>query len=364
MANRSASKAPSLKTVAEAAGVSLTTVSNAYNKPEHLSPKLRERIFAIARRQGYSGPDPAARSLRSRRSGSIGVLLMTQLSYAFDDPYCVELLAGLAEVAENHRTSMVLIPLAPGSAAATAEEVRESVLALQNAVIDGAVADGIDDAHPALELLTSRGAPLVRSYESTTCRCVVIDEVAAGRSVGEHLAGLKHRDLGIIVDSPTEVPEPSYVDDESELYPYAKLRLAGIRTGVRPGTRLTVVTGGPNSTKSGRAAAEMILGQRRPPTAIVAISDVMALGALEALAEHHITVGEGGVSVASFDDVPAAAAANLTTVRQPVRDKGRLMGRMLLDASFTEERVQLPTELVIRSSTGLAPRTRPAKAAS
>lgn len=349
-------KASSLKTVAKAAGVSATTVSNAYNKPEHLSPQLRERIFAIARRQGYAGPDPAARSLRSRRSGSIGVLLMPQLSYAFDDPYCVELLAGLAETAEVHRTSMVLIPLASGDAA-SAEEVRESVRAVQQAVIDGAVADGIDDTHPAVELLTSRGVPLVRSYESPG-RCVVIDEVAAGRSVGEHLAGLNHRDIAVIADSTDWSADPSYVDDESGLYPYARLRLAGVREGVRPGSRVTLVTGGRNSTETGRAAAELVLQQRRRPTAIVAISDVMALGALETLARHGVTVGAGGVSVAGFDDVPAAATAGLTTVRQPIREKGRLMGRMLLDASFTDERVQLPTELVVRSTTGRAPRRR------
>jgi DNA-binding LacI/PurR family transcriptional regulator len=139
------------------------------------------------------------------------------------------------------------------------------------------------------------------------------------------------------------------------------MRLAGIRAGVHPGTRLTVVTAGPNGTESGRAATELILGQRKRPSAIVAISDVLALGALAALGEHGVVVGAGGVSVTGFDDVPAAAAANLTSVRQPVRDKGRLMGRMLLDPSFTDERVQLPTELVVRSSTAPAPRVRVAR---
>jgi DNA-binding LacI/PurR family transcriptional regulator len=159
-------KGSSLRSVAKAAGVSPTTVSNAYNKPEHLSAELREQIFAVARRLGYPGPDPAARSLRSRRTGAIGVLFTAQLSYAFSDPYCVDLLAGLAEIAEGNRTSILLIPLASPSADSE-EEVRQSLQAVRYAVIDDAVADGIDDKHPAVQLLIDRGLPLIRSVESS-----------------------------------------------------------------------------------------------------------------------------------------------------------------------------------------------------
>ena len=91
---------PSLATVARAAGVSPSTVSNAYNRPEQMSAQVRARVFAVALEQGYAGPDPAARSLRSRRAGAIGVLFTVPLAYAFTDPYCAALLTGLAEVAE------------------------------------------------------------------------------------------------------------------------------------------------------------------------------------------------------------------------------------------------------------------------
>ena len=100
-----------MTSVATAVGVSLSTVSNAYNKPEQLSADVRERIFAAARELGYPGPDAAARTLRSRRAGAIGLLLTEQLSYAFSDPFAVGLLAGLAEVAERTRTGLLLIPL-------------------------------------------------------------------------------------------------------------------------------------------------------------------------------------------------------------------------------------------------------------
>src|SRR5690348_14633442 len=100
-----------LRTVAEEAGVSVSTVSNAYNRPDQLSSEVRERVLETAKRLGYPGPNPAARSLRSQRAGAIGLLFTEQLSYAFSDPYSVGMLAGLAEVAEQYRTGLLLIPL-------------------------------------------------------------------------------------------------------------------------------------------------------------------------------------------------------------------------------------------------------------
>ena len=94
------------------------------------------------------------------------------------------------------------------------------------------------------------------------------------------------------------------------------------------------------------------------PTAIAAISDALALGVLQALADLGRTPGRD-TAVTGFDDVPAAARAGLTTVRQPVAEKGRLMARMRLDAAFTERRVVLPTELIARASTLCARRAAP-----
>src|SRR5919205_2585560 len=98
-----------LMTVARAVGVSPMTVSNAYNRPHKLSPALRERILRAARDVGYPGPDPAARSLRRGRAGSIGLLLGEALTYAFQDPAAVEFLRGLAEGTARHNTALQLI---------------------------------------------------------------------------------------------------------------------------------------------------------------------------------------------------------------------------------------------------------------
>jgi DNA-binding LacI/PurR family transcriptional regulator len=349
----STSRTPSLKTVARAVGVSVATVSNAYNKPDHLSAALRERIFATARELGYAGPDPAARSLRGARTGAIGVLSTVQLSYAFTDPYCTVFLAGLADVAERHQTSIVLIPLAPRAGSAPGQ-VRASVEAVRNAVIDGVVIDGIDDGHPALQVVIDRGLPRVRSTEDPAGRCVLIDDRAMATAVGAHLAGFGHRDVALLAASADEPGTIRIAADDSMLYPYARLRLAGLRDGLGSGARVTVVAAGPNRREDGRAAACLMLLRRPRPTAIAATSDVLALGALDALEQSGLRPG-ADVSLTGFDGIPAAAAAGLTTVRQPIREKGRLMGRMLLDPSLTERRLVLPAELVERASTAPAP---------
>ena len=90
-----------VKTLAAAVGVSPSTVSNAYNRPDQLSAPLRQRILAKADELGYAGPDAAGRTLRVGRADAVGVLLSERLSYAFSDPYVIEFLAGLSEVAER-----------------------------------------------------------------------------------------------------------------------------------------------------------------------------------------------------------------------------------------------------------------------
>ena len=348
-----------LKSVAEAAGVSISTVSNAYNKPDQLSAEVRQRVLETARSLGYAGPNPAARSLRSQRAGAIGLLLTEKLSYAFSDPYAVGMLAGLAEVAEAHRTSLLLIPL-PALDAGKPEDVAFAADTMRQAVVDGVVAYCVEADHPARQVALARGLPLVSTVDLADDRqgYVLIDEDSAARSVGAHLRALGHRHVGVIVDSRLDPATATAVDPSSEddLYADSRQRLAGVREGLGPQARVTAVTAvGHNSHEAGVASAAFLLDRLERPTAIACISDVLALGALEAIEARGLRVGRD-ISLTGFDDVPAAAAAGLTTIRQPIADKGRLLGRMLLDPDYTERRVVLPTELVVRSSTGPATR--------
>jgi DNA-binding LacI/PurR family transcriptional regulator len=222
---------------------------------------------------------------------------------------------------------------------------------VRNAVVDGVIAYCVDDGHPALDVIARRGLPFVHGDDSLPGRRVVIDETGATRAVGKYLARLGHTDVAMIVDSKRALVSAGGVTDETALYTNDRLRLQGVREGLGAGARLTVISGGPNSVESGRAAAEVALDRRDRPTAIAAGCDVLAFGVLDAVRRRGLHPGRD-ISITGFDDIPAAEAAGLTTVRQPIREKGRLFGRMLLDPTYTEQRVVLPTELIVRSSTG------------
>lgn len=345
---------PTLKSVAQAAGVSTAAVSYAFNRPERLSAQVREHILATARELAYAGPDAAARTLRTRRAGAIGVIFTVGLPYAFQDPYMLEMLGGLTEITEQTRTGLVLLPFDLATAGLDEQELRRSLDAVHHAVISGAVADGLADDHPAVQALLERRIPLVQSSETASGRCVVIDDRQGGVEIGRHLAERGHRSVTVVVSGPDEPGVLVPVVDESRLYPYSRLRLAGIREGLGGRADVRVVSAGRNAESSGRAAAASALDLPDRPTAIAADSDVLAAGVLAALRSRGLVAGRD-IAVTGFDDAAFAAAAGLTTVRQPIREKGRLMGRMLLDPDLTARRVLLPIELVVRTSSGPRP---------
>jgi len=352
---------PSLKTVAAAAGVSVSSVSNAYNRPGQLSDEVRERIMRIADEQGYSGPDTAARTLRGKRAGAIGVLVTEGLTYAFTDPYTIRMLAGLADVAEESQTAITVIPVASSHGRdADGAAVQASVQAVQQAVVDGIVIYCVDPDHPARDVLRRRDVPVVTNTDlgEPGHGTVIIDETAAAELAGRHLRELGHRQVVVLAETtsgagagPEVVPRDRVA---AQLNVLELQRIAGFARGIGPDFRVNTVASGGNSEALGYAATNLALDLEPRPTAILAMSDVQAIGALRAIRDRGLVPGRD-VSVTGFDDIPEAAAAGLTTVHQPIRERGQVLGRMLLDPEFTARRVVLPTELVVRTSTGPAP---------
>ena len=93
--------------------VSRTTISNAYNRPDQLSDALRERVLATAKRLGYAGPDPVARSLRTRKAGAVGLMITEPLTYSFSDPAALDFVAGLAQSCEELGQGLLLVAVGP-----------------------------------------------------------------------------------------------------------------------------------------------------------------------------------------------------------------------------------------------------------
>lgn len=341
-----------MRTLADRLGVSVTTVSNAYSKPDRLSPELREQVLATAKELGYCGPSAAGRALRSGKTDVCGFLFGGELAEAFADPYTVTFLGGLGESVERYGASVLLLRSPAGD-----EEDSEAML-LQRAAIDAIVTCSAATEHPATELLSQRGVRVVGAQRSAEGDWVAINDVKAGRLMGKHLAKLGHRRIVVVVpgEMPDEVPFEISPDQLLAVGgTFAVERVEGL-TEKLPDASIRMVCGGTNNKRAGHAAAAFVLDDQQRPTAIVALSDVLALGVWDAARERGLTPGRD-LSVAGFDDLPDAGFLGLTTVRQPIAEKGRLAGRLAMDPDYPQRQITLPVELIVRASTGPAPRS-------
>jgi len=344
-----------LATVAEAVGVSRMTVSNAYNRPDQLSAELRERILATARELGYSGPHPVARTLSRGETGTIGFVVDYPLTRAFTDPATVLLLQGLASGCEERGLGLTLVPRIVG---------RDAAL-VQSALVDGFVllCTRMDD--PRVTAVRERRLPyvLIDYAPGPDRRVVGIDDEGGARAAAEHLVALGHRSFGIVIPYHREAVSGAdavrLVDRHVGQARLAGWRQALVSAGIDWAS--VPVAGSEGGTReAGRRSGGRLLDRADRPTAIIALSDVLATGVLDAAAERGITVPDQ-LSVTGFDDVPEASLATpkLTTVKQPHERKGSEAVRLLLEEDGPPS-VELPIELVVRASTAPAPeRSRP-----
>ncbi|MBA3778966.1 MAG: LacI family DNA-binding transcriptional regulator [Chloroflexi bacterium] len=346
---------PTLKDIAAELGVTAATVSNAYNRPDQLSPELRTRVLETARTLGYAGPDPMARGLRRGRAGAIGVLYADRLSYAFKDPVAVALLAGIATAAEAAGLGLLLVPGSP-------REERD-LDAARRAAVDGFVVYSMAQEDPLLSAALERRLPIVTvdMPGRSAAPSVAIDDVASARTVAEHLVGLGHRRFGVLSLELTPDVRSGLADSsrqQAASYPVSRGRLRGYREALEAAglswDEVPVQECAENSVEEGRAAAERLLERGSGPTALLAMSDALALGALEAGRRAGLTVPKD-LSVVGFDDIPEAAGATppLTTVHEPHLEKGLKAGEILVALLAGEEFpsvVTLPTRLIVRGS--------------
>jgi DNA-binding LacI/PurR family transcriptional regulator len=329
-----------LKDVAAAAGVSLGTASNVFNRPDQVAEATRARVRTAADGLGYCGPDPTARRLRTGRTGTIGLLFTDRLPWAFDDPAAAVFLRGLARGVEEHAASLLIIPSGPS--------LDDAARAVRDAATDGFVVYSLPDDDPRIAAALTRGVPLVVVDEpsGTTAPFVGIDDEAAARMAAEHLRGLGHERLAVL-SFLLDVPAGTYEVTQNRLRGY----------GVAEEHVLFCAT---NDVATGREMAARALAADPRPTALLAMSDRLAAGALLAAADAGVDV-PGELSVVGFDDSPVAPLTTppLTTVAQPTEEKGRLAVERLataIDGGRPERRTLLPTEVVVRASSGPPPR--------
>jgi DNA-binding LacI/PurR family transcriptional regulator len=355
VAKSARSRKVTLRDVAAEAGVSIGTASNAFNRPDLISEGLRDRVFQAASRLGYGGPDPAARRLRTGRTGALGLIFTDRLPYAFDDEAAVLFLRGVANALENSGAGLLLIPTSP-----TREEGSRVV---RGAAVDGFIVFSTPTGDPRLEAALARGLPTITVDEpfDVPTPFIGIDDRAGAEAAGRHLVELGHRRVAVI-------SFPEYARDDRTLpFDVPRERLAGYRSALGddfdPSLVFTAYTNHPDTAK--RLLAEML--EIDPmPTAVLVMSDALASGVVRGALEAGLRVPED-ISVVGFDGVPSAALTQppLTTVSQPTEHKGALTAQALLRALDPGEggaepgeppqRIVLPTELLVRGTTGPPP---------
>lgn len=350
-----------LQSVADAVGVSRTTVSNAYNRPERLSRKVMEQVLAAAQELGYSGPDPVARNLRTGLRSAVGLVLTDSLPFAFQDEAAMGFLRGLAQACETAHTSLLLIPVTPERDGGAAQ--------VEQAAVSSMIVYAVPDDAPYIQAALRKRIPVVvvdgpKTLPRTSW--VGLDQVGSSGLTARHLAELGHREVGVLCHRLSDEPYVGHVDDDrlaSASYPVQRERVTGFRDAFLSVTQgegtVHVTERRVSDIASGRSGARAILRDFPDVTAIVCTCDVLALGVLSIADELGRRVPED-LSVTGFDDIPSAAKAQLTTIWQPLAEKGEVAGEMVLGSANTEmsRHETLSTALVVRRTSGPAPLRR------
>lgn len=340
-----------LAAVAARAGVSPSTASLAFSGAGPVADETRDRVLAAARELDYGGPDPRARSLRTGRSGIVAVVIEDRIRDAFRDPMMVALLDGIADELGSASLSLLLLT----------DSDDRPVGGLRDAPMDAALLLGCStDLDPAITALGQRSIPIigVEAAHRAGMHRVDLDNRAASRAGAEHLQALGHHRVGVITlpldRAHTRASVTPERIDASEAHT-ALERLRGVLE-VYPDAVAESAAG--SLVDEGERAARALLQRNPGLTAIVAQSDLLALGAIRAAEQLGLAVPDD-LSVLGFDGAPIEGGSihRLTTLVQPIVEKGRAAARMVLAALAGEPVVDATFTSTLRiGTTTAAPR--------
>jgi LacI family transcriptional regulator len=332
-----------LEKVGQLAGVSRSTVSRVVNGHPSVSSEVRERVWDVIRETGYQ-PHAAARSLVTRRTRIIGVIIPESVAKLFVDPFFPLLLGGITATC-NTRDYHLMLSLFNGPA--NPEELYRRLV--HSGHLDGVVVASARLDDPLVCRLLQDQVPfiLVGRHVDDRVRYVDVDNVGGARMAVDHLIRLGHRRIATISGP---LGTPAGAD-----------RLAGYRSALQS-SRISpleeLAVEGDFTKGSGATGMQRLLPAQ--PSAVFCASDSMAIGALETIREAGLRVPED-IALVGFDDVPVATAVEpaLTTVRQPIEGLGTMAAQLLLslvenppDEPMPGQRIILPAKLIVRNSCG------------
>ena len=344
MSSAPTTRTPTIADVAKRAAVSVATVSRALTGSRRMDGSLKERVLTAARELGYQ-PNPHARALARSRDTSIGVVV-----HDITDPYFSEIVRGMLTIHESADRALLICDTGRDPERELAYIAHFRSLRAQAVIL---AASGREDqsfaARMAGEVLAfeeAGGRVTFIGRHHTSGDAVVPDNIGGAAALARTLVEVGHTRIGVITG-------PPHLTTTSD-------RLAGFRAALREaGVKLPAdrTAQGDFTRESGAQGVREL--RRRDPglTAVWAMNDVMAVGALAALAEDGVRV-PGDVTLCGFDDIPVAADTRprLTTVRVPMAQMGERALRLALRSGTDVRTEEVPVEVVVRESSGPPPR--------
>jgi LacI family transcriptional regulator len=326
-----------IRVVAETAGVSYATVSHVINNTRYVAPETRARVLAAMEALNYQ-PNAVARSLRQGKTNTIGLVLPD-----IANPFFSEISRGIADEAFEKGYSVFLC-----NTELDMQRELFHVNVLSNNQVDGIIFVAAGDQADSLDFLLHRKMPLVmidRNVPNVEADVVLTDHQLGGFLATRHLLELGHTRIACIAGPPSISPSSERITG---------YRKALEQAGIVPDDDLIIR--GDYHPQTGMDITQTILHIHPRPTAIFALNDLMAIGALRALAEAGYVVPRD-MAVVGYDDLEIARFINppLTTIAQPKKEIGRQAVNLVVERMSSKNRppsrLVLPPELIVRRST-------------
>jgi LacI family transcriptional regulator len=324
-----------IRDVAQAAGVSISTVSRVLNNKDDVAPETYEKVQEVIDELGYTS-SLAARGMRSRRMNVIG-LVMPDVG----DPFSIQVMKGVSRAIAELDYDLIVYTGGEFQRETSADRERRFVSLLGRGITDGIiVVTPTTTSFPTASLVVV----VDPNVETHDCPAVIATNRDGALTAVEYLISLGHRRIG-------------FIGGRSELQSAVR-RLLGYKDGLaRAGIPLDpdLIQTGDYSRKAGFAGTQRLLNLSDPPTAIFASNDQSATGAIKAVLEAGLHVPDD-VSVVGFDNVPEVAYAHprLTTVDQSIDQMGYIATEMLIRLiegdALESDLYKVPTQLVVRDS--------------
>ncbi len=330
-----------IRDVAEAAGVSTATVSRALRGLPHVDAETRARVEQVAREMDYV-VSPSASRLASGRTGTVALIAPFLARWFFST-----VLSGVEGVLQNASIDLLVFEVGDPAVAAARMPAERRL----RGRVDGLLVVSLPSEESSVAEILGLGLPVsLIGATAPGVPSVSIDDVAAARTATQHLINVGHERIGIISGQ----PDPSGftpANDRRRGYLEA-MSIAGFHADP------TLVEYGYFTVAGGEQAMTSLLARPQPPTAVFAVSDEMAFGAIRALQRHGLRPGID-VAIVGIDGHDLSELLDLTTVAQPVRELGRMAAERLLnqlrvpaaERAAKAETTVVPTTLFVRGST-------------